>query len=295
MPCPALRLATSEYSATGPVNPRCSTLIVLSAVMSACSSSVLIRSDDQIFARAERHLVATKTYVGEVKAPPDEAALVLQAEGLYRYRFDPPARGFASYAAEFAASAIEIPAIQSMSGALDIFDLRLRMSDGAVQLWETYLSRYPNGAFRPLVLYRLGWAYHSTGAAGFPRKSGDEAFVQLRREYPDSPLSMLAASAHGLVVPGLGQMYVGRYGQGSVHLLVALAAATMMVAPLVVAYDRRHDLTWGRDWPLLALGVGGLVVLSLDYTVAYQDAIRRVVEWNDRVENAFEDAHPLAP
>jgi hypothetical protein len=92
------------------------------------------------------------------------------------------------------------------------------------------------------------------GAAGFPSKSGAEAFVQLRREYPDSPLSILAASAQGLewkskdaatgwsVVPGRGQVYVGRYRQGSVHLLVALAAGTMMVAPLVVAYERRNAL-----------------------------------------------------
>jgi len=275
--------------------------------MTACASSVLIHPDDQTFARSERHLGATSAYVESLKPPPAEAAIVLQAEGLYRYRFDPPARGFTSYAAEFAASAIEIPALQSMSGALDIFDLRLRMSDGAVQLWETYLSRYPGGALRPLVLYRLGWAYRSTEAAGLPRKSGDEAFAQLRREYPASPLSALAADAHELrwkskdaatgwsVVPGLGQMYVGAYGAGSVHLLVALAAVTMMVAPVVVAYDRRHDLTWGHDWPLLVVGVGGLLVLSLDYTVAYQDAIKRVVDWNDRVENGFEDRHPEAP
>ena len=133
-------------------------------------------------------------------------------------------------------------------------------------------SRYPAGALRPLVLYRLGWAYRSTEAAGLPRKSGNEAFAQLRRECPGSPLSALAAEAHGLdwkskdaatgwsVVPGLGQMYAGAYGQGSVHLLVALAAATMMVAPVVVAYERRHDLTWGDDWPLLVVGVGGLLV-----------------------------------
>jgi hypothetical protein len=282
-------------------------VVVVPAVINACSSSVLIRPDDQTFARSARHLVATSAYIERLKPPPAEATLVLQAEGLYRYRFDPPARGFTSYAAEFAASAIEIPALQSMSGALDIFDLRLRMSDGAVQLWETYLSRYPAGALRPLVLYRLGWAYRSTEAAGLPRKSGDEAFAQLRREYPDSTLSALAAGAHGLdwkskdaatgwsVVPGLGQMYLGAYGQGSVHLLVALAAVTMMVAPVFVAYDRRHDLTWGNDWPLLVVGVGGLLVLSLDYTVAYQDAIKRVVEWNDRIENAFEDKHPQAP
>jgi len=287
--------------------PRSALVVLLPALINGCASSVLIHPDDQTFGRAERHLVATNAYVESVKPPVAEAAIVLQAEGLYRYRFDPPPRGFTSYTAEFAASAIEIPALQSMSGALDIFDLRLRMSDGAVQLWETYLSRYPAGALRPLVLYRLGWAYRSTEAAGLPRKSGDEAFAQLRREYPGSPLSALAADARGLawkskdaatawsVVPGLGQMYIGAYGRGSVHLLVALAALTMMVAPVVVAYDRRHDLTWGDDWPLLVVGVGGLLALSLDYTVAYQDAIERVVEWNDRLENAFEDQHHQAP
>jgi hypothetical protein len=289
------------------VSFRISVLVALPAALSACTSSVLIRPDDQTFARAERHLVATAAYVQGAKPPPEEAALVLQAEGLYRYRFDPPARGFQNYATEFAASAIEIPALQSVSGALDIFDLRLRMSDGAVQLWETYLARYPKSSLRPLVLYRLGWAYHSTGAAGLPRQSGQEAFAQLRRDYPDSPFSALAAETQGLdwkskdaatgwsVIPGLGQMYVGSYGPGSIHLLVAAAAVTMMVAPLAVAYERRHDLTWEGDWPLLAIGVGGLLVLSLDYTVAYQDAIRRVVEWNDRIESAFEDQHPGAP
>jgi hypothetical protein len=202
---------------------------------------------------------------------------------------------------------LEIPALQAMSGTLDIFDLRLRMSDGAVQLWETYLSRYRGGGLRSLALYRLGWAYRSKGAAGLPRKSGDDAFAELRREFPESPLSCLAAEASGLawkskdtatawsVVPGLGQMYVGRYGQGSVHLLVALAAATMIVAPIAIGYERRRDLTWSHDWPLLAVGVGGLFALSLDYTVAYQGAVQGVVEWNDRIEDAFERAHPDAP
>jgi len=272
-----------------------------------CGASVVIRADDPVFARAQTRLTRTVARIEAARATADQTALMLQAESLYRYRFAPPPRGFVSYAAEFAASAIEIPALQSLSGALDIHELRLRAPDGAVQLWESYLARYPGGELRPLALYRLGWAYRSTGAAGLPRKSGDEAFAQLQRESPASPLAVLAASTQGLAwkskdaasawsaVPGLGQMYVGRTAAGTGYLLVGAAAAAMIITPLVVGYQRRHDLSWSGDWPLLALGIGGLLVLSLDYTAAYQDAIARVVDWNERIENAFEDAHPDAP
>ncbi len=272
-----------------------------------CGTSVVTRADDPVFARAEARLTRTVSRLQAQGAPADQTTLMAQAEGFYRYRFAQPPRGFVSYAAEFAASAIEIPALQAMSGALDIYELRLRAPDAAVQLWESYLARYPQGAFRPLALYRLGWAYRSIGAAGLPRKSGDEAFAQLQREAPGSALASLAAETRGLgwkskdaasgwsVVPGLGQMYLGRYAAGTGYLVVGLAAVAMIVAPLAVGYERRNDLSWGHDWPLLALGVGGLILLSLDYTAAYQDAVARVVQWNERIEDAFEDAHPDAP
>ncbi len=272
-----------------------------------CGTSVVIRPDDPVFARAEARLTRTVARLQAAGAPADQTTVMAQAEGFYRYRFAQPPRGFVSYAAEFAASAIEIPALQAMSGALDIYELRLRAPDAAVQLWESYLARYPHGAFRSLALYRLGWAYRSTGAAGLPRTSGDQAFAQLQREDPTSSLASLAASAGSLhwkskdaasgwsVVPGLGQMYLGRYGAGVGYLSVAMAATAMIVAPLAVGYERRNDLSWGHDWPLLALGVGGLLLLSLDYTAAYQDAVARVVQWNERVEDAFEETHPDAP
>ncbi len=272
-----------------------------------CGTSVVVRPDDPVFARAEARLSRTVETLQAQGAPADQTTLMVQAEGFHRYRFAQPPRGFVSYAAEFAASAIEIPALQAMSGALDIFELRLRAPDAAVQLWESYLARYPHGAFRALALYRLGWAYRSIGAAGLPRKSGDDAFAQLQREDPSSPLASLAAQTHGLrwkskdaasawsVVPGLGQIYVGRPAAGAAYLVVAAVATTMIVAPLAVGYERRNDLSWSHDWPLLALGVGGLVLLSLDYTAAYQDAVARVVQWNERLEDAFEDAHPDAP
>jgi hypothetical protein len=41
--------------------------------------------------------------------------------------------------------------------------------------------------------------------------------------------------------------------------------------------------------------VGGLIVLNVDYTLSYQDAMRGVVEFNDRVEADFEARHPEAP
>jgi hypothetical protein len=221
---------------------------------------VVVRSDDPVFAPAQGRLTRTIARLESARAPADETALMIQAA-----------------------------------------------PDAAVQLWETYLARYTNGSFRGLALYRLGWAYRSTGAAGLPRQSGDEAFAQLQREDAGSPIASLAASAQHLgwkskaaasawsVVPGLGQMYCGRYGLGTAYLLVGVAAATMIIAPLAVGYQRRHDLSWQHDWPLLALGVGGLFVLSLDYTVAYQDAMARVVEWNEAIEDAFESTHPEAP
>ena len=64
---------------------------------------------------------------------------------------------------------------------------------------------------------------------------------------------------------------------------------------MVIGFERRSDLTFKHDWPLLALGLGGLVVLSIDYTNSYEDAMRGVVQWNERAEAVFEDAHPDAP
>ena len=103
-----------------------------------------------------------------------------------------------------------------------------------------------------------------------------------------------AATAYS-VVPGLGQMYVGEHASGSLRLAIALAAVAMIATPVYIGYQRRNDLAWGRDWPLLAIGLGGLVLLSIDYTTAYQDALRGVVEWNERAESEFERAHPEAP
>ena len=206
-----------------------------------------------------------------------------------------------------AAVAFDFPALQAVAGSLDLIDLRLKTSDGAVHLWETLLDHHPQTELRPLTLYRLGWAYRSSGATGFPREAGDEAFAELIAIYPNSRFSPLAAQARsspwkskdtatGLsIVPGLGQMYVGEHMSGTIRLAVALAAVALIAVPVYIGYQRRDDLSWGRDWPLVVTGLGGIILLSIDYTTAYQDALRGVVEWNERAEASFEKQHADAP
>jgi len=279
--------------------------IVIAAT--GCAGSVLIRPNDATFQSAQDRLSRTTALINQEESPPAERWLFLQAESYYRYRFEFPRRGALTYVAQAAAATTDFPAFQALAGSLDLVDLRLKSYDGAVQIWETLLARYPESRLRPLTLYRLGWAYRSSGVAGFPRASGDEAFDLLVKESPGSKLAVLATEAKatlwkskgtatGLsVVPGLGQFYVGERLNGTMRLAVALASVAMVVLPSVVAYQRRSDLSWGRDWPLFATGLGGLIILNIDYTTAYEDALRGVVQWNERIESRFDDGHPNAP
>lgn len=282
-------------------------LVCVALVLAGCASSVLIAPDDQTFLSAQQHFAATAAAVDREQPPTDERWLFLQAEGLYRYRFEPPKRGFLPYLAQGAAAVIDFPALQSLAASLDLADLRLRMYDGSIQLWETLLQRRPQSRLRPLILYRLGWAYRSAGAAGLPRESGDQAFDALITEFPQTPLATAARAAKGTpwkskdtatglsLLPGLGQIYVGEKMNGALRLAVAVVSLAAIVVPIYVAYDRRSDLSWRRDWPLLAIGGGGLIMLSIDYTAAYQDALRGVVQFNEKSENEFAARHPEAP
>lgn len=278
-------------------------------LVSGCASpSVLISDDDSTFKEAQFRLQRTTTLVlGETRAPEAERALFLQAEGFYRYRYLPPARGRAAYLAEAAASITDFPAFQSLAGSLSLLDLRLRATDSAIQLWETLLERYPQTPLRPLTLYRLGWAYRSASAAGLPRESPDQAFEGLIKDYGGTPLALTAAEAKNIpwkskataatrsLLPGLGQIYVGETKSGVIRLSIATAAAVAIAIPIITAINRNNDLSWSKDWPLLATGLGGLIVLSFDYTSSYEDAMRGVVQWNERAESEFNRAHPDAP
>jgi hypothetical protein len=284
---------------------RLATVLPLLAVL-GCGGSILIRRDDATYARSIERYQRTRRLVAQSLASDDDQAMFLQAEGLYRYRFALPPRSGGSYVAEMAASIIDLPALESVAGSLDLYGLRMRTADGAVQLWETLLAHSPDTSLRPLALYRLGWAYRNTVASGFPRDS-EAAFDELVAKFPGSPLAALAVEAKQVprksqssatawsIVPGLGQMYVGRYGSGTLRLAIALASAAMVVVPAIVAYRRRDDLSWSADWPLLATSIAGAIILTIDYSRSYQDALRSVIDLNERREADFEDRHPTAP
>ena len=282
--------------------------LALAVTACGCGSSALVPEGDATFARAMDRLERTNAEVEALNAPPRERLQFMQAESFYRYRFSTN-RGTASVMAEAAAAATDLPILQSLSGSLDVMDLRLRSADAAVQLWETLLKRNPDSRLKPLVLYRLGFAYRNTVASGLPRDSGDEAFDELEKTSPPPPpeLAQAAAEARCLpwkskdrsatlsLVPGMGQFYVHDYASGAARLGIALAAAAAIIVPIVMGAQRGSDLTWRQDWPLLVSGTAGLIVLSFDYTSSYEDAQKGVVHWNEREEAKFEDTHPPAP
>jgi hypothetical protein len=280
--------------------------LALAAVLAAgCAPSVLIRADDTSYRRSIARFQRTRQLVAASLAPDDDQAMFLQAEGLFDYRFAPPSRSLGSYLAQTTAATLDLPVLDSLAGALDLYSLRLKTCDGAVQLWETLLARSLHTPLRPLILYRLGWAYRNSIASGLP-SSSERAFDELAA-LRASPLAALAAEARQVpwksqgratawsIIPGLGQIYAGEVGNGAVRLAIAIVASGMVVVPGVLAVERRDDLSWRRDWPLLATGIAGAILLTTDYSSSYQDALRAVLEHNERQEAEFEHRHPDAP
>jgi hypothetical protein len=282
------------------------TSLILNIV--ACApTSVLIKPDDQTFLESQKRMEHTISDVQQIDATGSEKALFLEAESFYRYRFEPPKRNTSAYLAEAAAAITDFPAFQSLAGSLNLLDMRLRASDSAVQLWETLLAHHPDTKLRPLTIYRLGWAYRYAGAEGLPRESPNEAFDFLIKESPNSKLASLAIEAKEVpwkskktaatrsLLPGLGQLYVGETKNGVIRLSVAVASAIAIAVPLYIATRGDRELKWDKDWPLLATGLGGLIVLSFDYTSSYEDAMRGVIQWNERAESKFNSTHSEAP
>jgi len=273
--------------------------------LTSCAHSVLVH-DDPTYREAIARYQRTRHAVEASLASDDDRAMFMQAEALYRYRFEPPGRSVGAYVAQATASLIDLPVLDSLSGSLDLFSVRLRMNDGAVQLWESLLAKAPTTPLRPLALYRLGWAYRGTLAGGLP-SSSDEAFDALVAKHASDPLAALArdakqtewksqgAAAAWSIFPGLGQMYAGEYASGAVRVAIALGATAMIVLPSVRVYERRSDLSWHNDWPLLLTGIAGATLLTIDYSSSYADALRAALEFNERSEREFEHAHPTAP
>ena len=278
-------------------------MLIIGLLSASCSTnSVLIRQDDQVFSKAQQQLQRTEKIVDELKPEPPERSLFMQAEGFYRYRFLPPGESNAKYLAEAASAITDFPGFQSLAGSLDLEDLRFRAPDSAIQLWETLLEQYPHTKLRPLTLYRLGWAYRNVGVLGLPRSSPDEAFNELIKEQPNSSLSVFAKKAKAVpwksketaavrsLIPGFGQIYLGETRNGLIRLGIAAAALIAVAAPVYAAAHSGHNSK--LDY---AAGVGGLIVLSFDFTSSYDDAMHGVVRWNDRAESEFNLANPSAP
>lgn len=282
-------------------------LSLLCLLLPACAHpSIAIHTDDPVFARGQARLAASTASVDALHPSPEERTLFLQAEAFHDYRFSFPKRSPLGYLAEGAAAVTDFPALQTFASSLDLADLRITADDGAIHLWESLLEQHPATPLRALTLWRLGWAYRNTGVRGFPHGSRG-ALDLLRRENPDTPLAAFATEAQAVpwksktragsmsILPGLGQLYEGRTANGAIRFAVGLGSAALMLAPAVDGYRRRSELRWDRDWPLLAAGSAGAIVLSIDFTSSYQDATRGAVRFNEEREAAFFAAHPDAP
>jgi len=257
-----------------------------------CAPSPLLRPDDATFAAADvRFAAVSESILGQAGPRKLDAqeALFLRAEALYDYRFALTRGGTASsYLAQLAAAATDFAPFTVVAASGGLFELRLRAYDGAAQLYEAFLERYPSSRLRPLALYRLGWAYRSRYTEGFPR-GPDEALAQLEREFPHSPLATLVPDARATpwksqdtaalwsLLPGAGQIYVGETGNGLARLTIASAFAALAIVPLVVLV-KNHSV----EWLPIVLSTAGFIGLQVSYTAALQDAQRGVLNFNER-------------
>jgi hypothetical protein len=279
---------------------------LLAVALAGCSGTRLSLKDDPVFQQGQARLAKTLLQVDVKARSKEENALFGQAEAFYDYRFSFPSRTGLGQLAQIAAVITDFPALQSLAGSMDLLDRRLGAYDSAAQLWEGFLDAYPQSPLRPLALYRLGWAYRSVGAQGL-KGSSDEAFAQLKKDFGDPELAALAAESQAVpyktkgtatllsLIPGAGQVYVHETSNGLTRFGIALAGLAVFLVPTIQAYQRREDLHWPEDWPLALAATGGLVVLSVDYTLAYQDAMRGVVSFNEAKEDEFLKEHPEAP
>ncbi len=271
-------------------------------VAGCASPPILIQKNDLTYLRAQKRLHHTQVLVDGIKVSSAERTMFMQAESFYRYRFEQPPRSDKTLAAEVLAAATDFPLFQSLASSFDLFSLRVRAPDVAVQIWESFLNRYPNSKLQPLVLYRLGWALRSVGVTGFPHTNPNDAFNELIHEAPKSKLAVYAREAEKIpwkskrvadarsLIPGMGQFYVGDDKGGAIRLVAAILGALAIVVPTYTGIKSKN-YTWADG----ALTAGGLVLLSFDYTNSFENAQWGVINWNERAEAKFEAAHPNAP
>jgi len=265
----------------------------------ACATSPLIQRGDLDFARSQERLEATQRRALEQAGPGPESALFLQAESLYRDRFALRLHGAGSMTAQIAAAMVDFGPISSLAAHNGMADLRLLAYDGAAQLYEAQLARFPSGKLAPLALYRLGWAYRSVLLDDWPRTSAEAhgavapsggELAALAKEAQLVPWKSQRYAIKLSLLPGLGQIYAGETANGVVRMVIGLSFLALATVPLLVA-ARNSNATWQE----FALSSTGLIGLQVSYTTAYQDAQRAALEFNEREEEKFEHLHVGAP
>lgn len=230
-----------------------------------------------------------------------EAALFLQAEACFLYR--PVIHGASALSlAGTALSAItDFAPLGVWSASADEDGLRLLAYDGAVRLYELFLARYPESPLAPFALYRLAWAYRGVSAPLFPRNP-DSCGRELLARFPASPFAPWAGDALQVpyklqgtaaawsILPGAGQIYVGKTASGWIRLgLAGACTAAALLPPAFMLRDRRVD------WAGLAISAVGFIGLQISYTLAFEDAQRGALLFNEDKENRFRASHADAP
>ena len=232
---------------------------------------------------------------------PKEAAAFLQAEAFYLYRPAMRTPGALSLAAQALAASTDFAPLVVWTASTDANGLRMQGYDGAVMGFETFLARYPGSALAPFALYRLAWAYRGVSLDIFPR-GADSCARELRARFPGSsfaawagdaartPYKRQGTAAAWSLLPGAGQFYVGKPGSGLARFGIAAGfAALALIPPAYMIRDRR------LDWQGVLLSAAGFVGLQVSYTLAFQDAQRGAIAFNEEQERRFLAAHPDAP
>lgn len=279
-----------------------------------CAPSPLIRKDDPIYRHSLSRLSSDLGMLSGFGSPdslhgkpvmrepdPLEEALFLQAEAFYHYRLEMRSPGALSMTTQALAASTDFAPLSVWAASSEINQLRMLSYNGAVQLYEDFLSRYPESPLAPLVLYRLGWAYRSISIRGFPGNPRQPLEVILNR-FPQSPLAPFAKelltipfktqenAAAWSIIPGAGQIYIGETANGMVRFSIAAAFASAALLPPIFMIKNRQ-----LDWPGLLLSATGFIGLQVSYTFAFQDAQRGAVLFNEAKEKGFEERHPNAP
>lgn len=232
---------------------------------------------------------------------PVEAAMFLQAEAFYLYRPAMRSPGALSLAAQALAASTDFAPLVVWTASTDANGLRMQGYDGAAQGFELFLKRYPNGALAPFALYRLAWAYRSVSLDIFPRDA-DSCARELLLRFPGSPFATWAGESRQVpyksqgtaaawsLLPGAGQIYIGKPVAGVLRFGIAAAFAALgLIPPALMIRDRQ------LDWQGVVLSAAGLVGLQVSYTLAFKDAQRGAIEYNEDREDGFLSRHPGAP